>query len=269
MKKYWQLSFTCLGLAMALTLTGCGSIVEKSSNLVIGEGSGTGELVSQEIKTFAGDQFERIDIVTDVMEVVVQQGEGAEAMVELLKDDKISSDIAFDASIQANVLQVTVNTQSKLLSVGEQRGERKLIVTLPAEHEPELDIKNEFGKVTLDGVTVSAATVELDAGTINASAVKGNLDLNIDAGDIVVQQAEGSYPITAYTEAGNIDIAFAEAPTVASFNLMVEVGKVQLGIDDVTYEEKRNTLIKAERGSGGPLIKAIATAGNIKVNEMK
>lgn len=266
MKKYWQLSFTCLGLAMALTLTGCGTVIEKSSNLTIGEGSGAGELVSQNKETFAGDQFERIDIVADAMEIVVQQGENDEATVELLKDSNISNELVFDASIQANVLQVTVSTKSKLLSLGDQRGERKLVVTLPAEREPGLDIQHEFGKVTLDGAVVSTATVELDAGTINASAVKGELDLNIDAGDISVKQAEGSYPITAYTEAGNIDIAFADAPADASFNLMVEVGKVQIGIDDVTYEEKRNTIIKAERGSGGPLIKAIATAGNVKVN---
>lgn len=267
MKQYWKLSFTCISLALALTLVGCSSVMEKSSNITIGEGSGSGELVSQEKKTFAGDQFTAIDIVTDAMEIIVKQGEGDEATVELLKDSEISSELSFDASIQGDKLQVTVSTKEKIFSLGDkQLGERKLIVTLPEGREPALDIHNEFGKVELDHIAVSSVSALLDAGTIITSGVTGELDLHIDAGSIEVKQASAEHPIIAATDAGNINITYEQAPTNAEFDLQVEVGKVQLELDDVTYEEQRNTIIKAKRGNDGPLVKATSSVGSIKVN---
>lgn len=266
MKPYWKLSITCIGLAMALTLAGCGAVTEKSTNFILGESSGTGELVSEGVQTFGRDEFDSIDIVTEAMEIVAQQGTSDEATVEFMRDSSIGKTFAFDASIQGDVLQVTVTEKDKLLSVNDERGQRKLIVTLPAEREPALNITNNFGKVSLEEAVFSSASVQLDAGSIVASGTTGELDLKVDAGDIRVEKGNGSYPITAYAEAGSINITFAEAPAQASFELMVEVGKVQLGIDDVNYDENRNTVIKAERGSGGPLIKAITSVGNIRVN---
>jgi len=267
MNQYWKLSFTCISLALALTLVGCGSVFEKTSNLTIGEGSGSGELVSQEKKSFAGDQYNTIDIVTDAMEIIVKQGDGEEATVELLKDSEISNELSFDASIQGEKLQVTVTTKEKLFSVGEQkRGERKLIVTLPEGQEPELNIENNFGKVELDHLTVKAASILLDAGAIVTDGIAGELDLNVDAGSIEVKQASASHSIIAAAETGNIEISFAEVPANASFDLQVDVGKVDLNVDDVSYEEQRNTIIKAARGNDGPNIKATSAVGSIKVN---
>lgn len=265
MKHY--LKFTCLGLAMVFLLTGCGTFMAKTSDYAIGEGSGKGELVIQEKQTFQGNEFNKIDVVTDAMEIIVKQGEGEETTVELLKDNGISSELAFDASIKNEVLRITVNTKEQLFSLGDdQRGERKLMITLAAETEPALNIQNEFGKVSLDGIALSSAAVELSAGMIEAMAVQGELDLTNSAGNIVVKQASNQFPVKAFTEAGNIDIGFAEAPADARFELMVEVGKVKLDLDDVSLEEKRNTIIKGQRGSDGPLIKANASVGNIHVH---
>jgi len=267
MNQYWKLSFTCISLALALTLVGCGSVFEKTSNLTIGEGSGSGELVSQEKKSFAGDQYNTIDIVTDAMEIIVKQGDGEEATVELLKDSEISNELSFDASIQGGNLQVTVTTKEKLFSVGDQsRGERRLIVTLPEGQEPELNIANDFGRVELDHLTVKAALVGLEAGAIVTDGVVGELDLNVEAGSINVKQASPSHSIFADAETGDIEISFAEEPANASFDLQVEVGKVQLNVDDVSYEEQRNTIIRAERGNDGPNIKATSSLGSIRVN---
>lgn len=252
-----------LMMTTMIFLAGCSSAINFTTDLTIGEGSGKGEVESHGIKSFEKGQFEKVDVQTDAMNIMIQQGSSNEATVELLTDNTISSEITFDASIQGDVLQVTVN--EKDVSMKNNSGERKLIIMLPDEAQLDMNVVNAFGEIVIEEVALGQAHLEQNAGNVHAKDVAGNLDILVNAGEINIERAHSEFAIGARVDAGNINIGYKEVPQAAKFDLSSEVGSVKLALDQVEYDVNNKTTIKGNRGSDGPLVKAVTSVGTINV----
>jgi len=250
-------------IGATIVLTGCSSAIDFASNKAIGEGSGKGEVVSHGVKSFEAEQFNSIEVQTEAMNITITQSDQNEASVELLTDDSIKNEFTYDASIQGEVLEVTVTEREK--SMKNSSGERTLLITLPKNDELELNVTNAFGNISLEDISISEAMLELNAGNIYTKEVIGNIDATVNAGEIDISRAKGDYSILTHVDAGNVKIAYEEAPQNAAFNLKTEVGQVKLSLDDIDYSVEKKNEVQGQRGTSGTNVQAQVSVGNITV----
>ncbi|MFD0961668.1 hypothetical protein [Paenibacillus chungangensis] len=134
--KVSRISMMAAASLLALMLAGCGETLTGAAGgveaKVMGEGSGSGELVAASKEAFPSGQFKSVSVTAEVMVIEVSRGSGDEAEVELIVDKEIKKDMSMEASVQADVLEVKVNERSSnLLGKDKVFGERKLKLSLP------------------------------------------------------------------------------------------------------------------------------------------
>jgi len=265
-----KMLFATAILAIGL-LAGCSSLPENVSNSVIGEGSGSGELITQEKKSFKSDEFESIHVSAKAMEIYVSKGTDDQAEVELLVDDSIASRFTFDASIKSGVLKVDVDEKGKLYdqSFNGQKGERKLIISLPDKIYNELTINNEFGLVEASDLKMDSVDIRLSAGTIKLNGVYAKMNVETNAGEIIVEGISLENDLTAKTDAGEIAIHLNESPKAAEIRLASEVGEVTADLEHIEFSDKSRNKKIGTIGSKGYVIDASTAVGTIVVDVKK
>ncbi|XID92613.1 DUF4097 family beta strand repeat-containing protein [Paenibacillaceae bacterium WGS1546] len=253
---------------LAAAITGCGEATSAVSNFAIGEGSGSGELVSLEKKEFERGEFDKLDVRTEAMEVYVEAGPVDKAEVELLVDDTIENKFQFDAKVQSGALTVKVEEGTKSINLSRkgQAGERKLRITLPDEVYKHIRIQNNFGQVQADDVRAEAVDIKVDAGKIGVNRGSGALKLAANAGEIVVQGIRLEHDVQAKTDVGEIAIHLAESPKEADLRLKSEVGSVKASLEHVDYSVNKTSEKVGSIGKSGAKIDASASVGEIVVD---
>ncbi|PRX74373.1 putative adhesin [Cohnella sp. SGD-V74] len=260
--------FAIIVLAASLTACGdlAGSFTEEVQGNVIGAGSGSGKLVSLEKQAFAADGFDELQVRTEAMVIHIAKGSGDKAEVELLADDSLRDRLAFGAEVESGVLKVEVEEKAKAGVLKDQRGERTLRIVLPDKAYRSLTIRNTFGAIEASGVKTELADIRIDAGSIRLSGVGGQLNLEANAGEIVVEDLVLSGDVKARTDVGKIAIHLSESPTDASFNLDSEVGEVKLNLEQVEYGQQASNKKVGTIGSNGYRIDAYTAVGEIVVD---
>ncbi|WP_372631089.1 DUF4097 family beta strand repeat-containing protein [Cohnella sp.] len=257
-------------IVLATALTACGdlanSLTEEVRESVVGEGSGSGKLASLEKRSFAASEFDKMEVQTEAMEIQVTPGSGDSAEVELLADGALESRLSFEANVESGVLKVQVKEKSKSGILKDQRGERKLRIALPDKTYSSVTIRNAFGAVEASGVKTGQADIRIDAGKIRMNGVTGQLNLEANAGEIVVEGIGLNDDVKARTDAGRIAIHLDESPKDASFHLDSEDGQVKLNLEQVEYSKQSMNKIVGKLGSNGYLIDAYAAVGEIVVD---
>ena len=261
-----------LALVIAVVgLTGCENpVTSLTGNLeksVIGEGSGAGELVSKEQKTFEATAFDSVHISAQAMAIVVTRSSGNNAEVELLADKAISSQFTFDASVKAKVLNVKVEENGKKFNLSDdQRGERKLLISLPDKLYEQVTIKNNFGRIEAADLNANGVKIDLDAGEIRMSRVLGTMNLEAKSGAIFVDGIRLEKDLTAKTDVGEIAIHLNESPRNAEISLKSEIGNVRADLDDIQFDANASNKKTGAIGSKGPRLNASTNVGSIEVD---
>ena len=259
-------------LVMATALTACGdlagSITEEVQQTVMGDDSGSGKLVSVEKRSYAQDEIEELEVSAQAMEIRIESSADELAEVELLADDALRDRFAFEAKVESGLLKVKIEEKSGL-SIKDRTGARKLRISLPDKMYRKLKVRNAFGSVEASDVKTTAADIRIDAGNIRLKAVSGKLDLEANAGEIVVESFVLADDVKARTDAGRIAIHLSESPRDAGFKLESEVGEVKVGLDEVEYSKQAANKKIGTIGTPSFQIDAYAAVGEIVVDTQR
>lgn len=271
MRNYQKASILLAISIFAAGLTGCAdsvtSLTGKVETSVIGEGSGSGEL-TREKKSFNGSEFDTIHVNARAMEIYVTKGSGDLAEVELVRDKAIENRFTFDVSVQSGELNVNVEEDTKSFNFPAkgQKGERKLLISLPDKIYDQVTIKNEFGIVEAADVKAGNVDIMLDAGEIRLNKVSGKMQLETDAGEIEVQGISLENDLSARTDVGEINIHLNESPKAAIVDLKSGLGEVTADLEDVQYSVSSTNEKVGTIGSNGARLEAYTSVGAILVN---
>jgi DUF4097 and DUF4098 domain-containing protein YvlB len=263
-----------LALALTVGAAGLAGCADKESPVAltgeiegasIGEGSGSGELLSKK-QSFAVGDFDSIEVDATAMEIYVTKTDGDQAEIELLTDKAIDNRITMDAFIRSRQLRLRVDeeTRWRLLDRA-QKGQRKLRIALPDKRYDRVRIQNEFGLVDADDLKADHTRIKLAAGSIRISGGSGELDLRTDAGNIAVERPKLERDLSARTSAGDITIDLKESPEAADIDLRSEIGSVDADLDNLRYITNMGNRIEGTIGSGGPRLEADTETGRILV----
>ncbi|RED85582.1 DUF4097 family beta strand repeat-containing protein [Cohnella phaseoli] len=259
-------------LVMATALTACGdlasSVTGEVQQSVMGDNSGSGKLVSVEKRSYTQDEFEELEVSAQAMEIRIERSTGERAEVELLVDDTLRDRFEFEAKVDSGLLKVTVEEKSKN-SFKDQTGARKLRISLPDKMYQKLKVNNAFGSVEASDVQTKAADIRIDAGNIRVKAVTGKLELEANAGEIVVEGIALADDLKARTDVGRIAIHLSESPQDAGFKLESEVGEVKVELDQVEYSKQAANKKVGTIGTPNVQIDAYAAVGEIVVNTQR
>ncbi|MCR8657519.1 DUF4097 domain-containing protein [Paenibacillus endoradicis] len=270
MRSYQTISRLIVIVLLAVGMTGCSSFTTNVGNVVIGEGSGSGELISLQKESFKVDDFDKIHVKAEAMAIFITKSKTDDAEVELLVDDKIESKFTLEASINSSKLDINVKEKEKGGSIiNDTRGERKLNISLPDKLYNQLTINNNFGLVDVHDVNAENLDISVDAGSIQLTSVVGEMNLEVDAGQIVVEGFSLENDLTAKTDAGAIRINLNESPTSAEIKLVSEVGSVSSNLEGLDYSVNSSNKKVGTIGSDGYRINASTSIGDIQVNLQK
>lgn len=263
MKKIENQISILLMTTLLFMLSGCSNFTNSSAQVAIGEGSGKGKTISLGVQQFSAEQFDKIQLQSEAMNIQISQGESDEASVELRIDDTLQEKISLEHEIKDQTLHINVNEKSQIAK--DSSGERTLLLTLPASENKSISVENAFGTIMLSDVILNSISLKQNAGNIEVSNATGKLNIEVNAGNINVKNAPNNFDIVTKVDAGNITIGYAEAPEQAQYDLATEVGKVKLDIEGIQLEEKTTNKVKGSLGKEGPSIQAKTSVGNIEV----
>lgn len=265
MKSYQKISLLVTATILALSLTACGNPVNQlTDKVIIGEGSGSGDVVSKGKHTFEANEFESIDVISEAMLVDIVRSKSEQAEIELIADKKVEKNISFNVTIQNEVLKIkSMEKNSKI--VGDNRGERRLIISLPEKQYDKITVRNNFG--TIEGSQLQANTISVknDAGSIRLSSSTGAIHAETATGDIQIDGISLDNDLVAKTEVGTIRIGLNESPLAASLKLKSEVGDVSSNLDTVDYKVNTKREIQGTIGKNGPQLQASVSVGSVTV----
>ena len=266
MLAYQKLTGVIVTILLVFTLMGCG--MNNLGNSVIGEGSGSGELVRIGEKTFQQDTFDIISVKAEAMAIYIQPSTDDKATVELLVDDTIKNKFSFDVSIKSSTLDIKIKEKSEaLVSINDQKDERRLNISLPSKVYEQLSIQNEFGLVEIEKIEQQQLNIFLNAGSISLNEVSGAMKLQVEAGQIEVNKLILEDDLYAKVEAGEIEINLQETPASAKFDLATELGEVEVNLEGIDYEVDSTNKKVGTIGSGeSKTIEAKNELGNVVIN---
>jgi len=265
MKSYQRISLLVTATMLALTLTACGGTVNKfTDKVVIGEGSGSGEVVSKGKHSFEADEFGSLKVVTEAMLIDIVRSQSEEAEVELLADSKVEKDITFNVAIKNDVLEIeTKEKNSKIIK--DNRGERRLIISLPEKQYDKVTINNNFGAIEGAKLHANSLHVKIDAGSIRLNDVAGAIRAETATGDIEVNGINLDNDLVAKTEVGTIRVKLNETPAAANVSLKSEVGSVTSHLETMDYTANTKREITGTIGTKGPRLEASVSVGSVTV----
>ncbi|GFN34189.1 DUF4097 family beta strand repeat-containing protein [Paenibacillus xylaniclasticus] len=264
------------GFLLAIALAGCSTTFDTTiteDTETIGQGSES-ESDSEEMITrtesIKVEQFDSITVTTDVMGIYVEPIVGSTAEIELITDQKLDSEISLETKVQNRQLQVTVDEGSALnLLMKSKRGERKLVIKLPNHTYDQIEVSSDFGMVHAAGIQAEKVNIDVDAGTIVTSGVRGALKLHTSAGEIKVEDYALDYNLNAESEVGNIRITLDSTPERGSVRLQSQVGDVLADLDNLDYDTKSVNKIEGAFGPGGASLEAKVEVGSIHIETTK
>ncbi|REJ12071.1 MAG: hypothetical protein C6W59_15175 [Paenibacillaceae bacterium] len=269
MNKRSKLPILAATTVMILALIGCSdtvtSNVERVETTLIGPESASGGKNIQE-RIFHADEFDRIDVHSEAMEVYVEQSPDDQITARLITDKAIDNPFVFDASIENGVLRLSVDEQTKINFLDRvQNGERKLILSLPDKPFKEVAIRNEFGSVDVADLSAGRVEIKLSAGDIRLSGVSGELALETEAGTIEAEGVTLDQDIFTRTSVGDIEVRFSAPPEAGSIRAKTTLGDVQVDIDGVQYSENSGNDKAGRLASDGHLLEAVSEVGSIQI----
>lgn len=267
MITYQRISKWLVVVLLAVGLTGCGSMTTSLGNSIIGEGSGSGDLVSLGQESFKVEDFDKIHVKADAMAIFITKSTTDYAEIELLADDTIDSRFTLEASIKSSKLNINVKEKGKKGKIiNDTKGERKLNISLPDKIYNQLIINNDFGVVEVVDLNAVSMDISLDAGSIQLNRVVGEMNLEVSSGQIVVEGISLENDLTAKTDVGEIKINLNESPASAEINLVSEIGEVTANLDGIEYSVSSKNKKVGTIGSNGYHIDASTSMGSILVD---
>ncbi|RJE85525.1 hypothetical protein D3P07_20190 [Paenibacillus sp. 1011MAR3C5] len=265
MKSYQKISLLVTATMLAIALTACSSTVNKlTDKVVIGEGSGSGEVVSKGKHTFQANEFESIKVVTEAMLIDIVRSKSEQAEVELMADSKVEKDITFNVAIKNDVLEIETKEKNSKI-IGDNRGERRLIISLPEKQYDKVTINNNFGAIEGSQLNMNTLNVKNDVGSIRLSSIIGAMHLETATGDIQIDGVSLNNDLIAKTEVGTIRVQLNESPAAADVSLKSEVGNVASNLEAIEYTVNTKREITGTIGTKGPRLEASVSVGSVTV----
>ncbi|MFC5402064.1 DUF4097 family beta strand repeat-containing protein [Cohnella soli] len=258
-------------LVMATALTACGnlanSVTGEVQQTVMGEGSGSGRLVSVENRSYTQDEIEELEVNAHAMEIQIERSKDERAEVELLADDNLRDRFEFEAKVNSGLLTVTIKEKSKH-ALKDRTGARKLRIALPDKMYRKLKVNSDFGSVHASDVETKAADFRIDVGDIRVKSVTGKLDLKANAGEIVVEDISLANDLKARTDVGKIAIHLNMSPENVGFQLESKVGEVKVDLDKVEFSKQMFNKKVGTIGTPNVQVDAYAAMGEIVVDAL-
>lgn len=252
---------------LAAALTGCGwleRMPEKLELAAIGEGSGSGELVSLGNGTFASNEFEAIEVKGEALAIFITRSSSDQAKVELLMDRSIDNRVTFDSMVESGTLRLSVKEDTGKIGKN-QRGERKLLIALPEKQYGKLSVTNAFGRIDIRDIAAEQIQAKIDAGQIIMAHVEGALDVRAEAGEIALSGITLADNLVAKSSVGTITINLDKQPAAAEIQLSSDLGTVESELAGVDAKEQSGKGLSGSIGSGGPKLEAHSDVGTVAV----
>ncbi|MFS0724889.1 DUF4097 family beta strand repeat-containing protein [Paenibacillus sp. 1P07SE] len=267
MKRKRTASVVIAATVLATALTGCGLLERMPEQLelsVIGEGSGSGELVSHGSGTYAADEVDSIEVKGEALAIFITRSSGNEAEVELLMDSNIDNKVTFKSEVKSGTLKLDVRENSRKIA-GDQRGERKLLISLPEKTYDKLSVTNAFGRIDIQDVAAEQITAKIEAGQITMHQVQGKLDVQTEAGEIALSGIVLTDDLTAKSSVGTVSVGLAELPAAAEVQLSSELGTVTSELEGLEIKEQTGRKVTGSIGSGGPKVTLASEVGTVEL----
>lgn len=295
MKRTWKTAMIIGTAAIALSLSGCGSL----GNMVKDWESSASETnmkydVRHEQRVSKQDVVRLVlDVDVSSVEIRAVDGDQIEFVQKATHEDLLAQ---MTTDQKADGIEVKFKTPSQLgIDVGNKNA--KAIISLPKGSQYIIDAKVAVGSVMMQAndLNLKQARFSLDVGDLELNAdgeqpLLESLDCQVDVGNVEVQL--GSVPklnqVKGITNVGNLEISFAEAITqdlqlegqVDVGDLKVSMHKLQkarficdipefvgdLDIKGLEYYEKNDAYYFGEQGSNYPIDGELSVGtGNVSI----
>lgn len=261
------LSVLLAATVLATALTGCGwldKMPEKLELSMIGEGSGSGELVTTGSGAYAAEDVDAIEVKGEALAIYVTRSDSGQAEVELLLDRQIHNKVTFKSELKKGTLQLDVKENSRTIG-DDQRGERRLNIALPEKVYDRLRVTNAFGRIEVQEIAAERVEVKLDAGQIVLDRVTGEIDARTEAGEIVMQGLDLKDDVTAKTSVGKVTVGLIESPAAVRVSLGSELGSVRSELEGLDIQEQSGRKLVGAIGSDGPKLTLQSEVGEVEL----
>lgn len=262
-----NVSVLAAATVLAMMLTGCGWLErtpERVETSVIGEGSGSGELVSHGSGTYAAEEINGIEVRGDALAIFVSRSNGDQAEVELLLDRNINSKVTFTSKVKSGTLQLDVKENSRTIG-NDQRGERKLMISLPDKVYDKLSVTNAFGRIEVQDVAAEQITSKIEAGQIVMNQVRGKLNVEAEAGEIILNGIVLEDDLSAKSSVGSVSVSLAEPPAAAEVSMSSKIGTVTSELPELDAQEQSGNKLTGKIGTGGPKLTLQSEVGSVEL----
>lgn len=231
---------------------------------VIGKGADSGDLVSHGSGSYKAEEIDGIEVKGDALAIYVSRSTGDQAEVELLLGRNIDSKkITFTSEVKSGTLQVTVKEKGTITK--DQRGERKLVITLPDKVYDKLGVSSAFGLIEVQDIAAERITATINAGQIVMNQVRGKLDVEVDAGEITLDGIVLENDLSAKSSVGLVSVNLAEAPAAAEVDLSSEIGTVSSELGELDGQKQRGNKLSGTIGKGGPKLTLKSEVGSVEL----
>ncbi len=191
----------------------------------------------EENQSFQADEINHLRVKADVGDIVLKESEGDEIHVSITgKVPKWDAD-KYDISIEqkGDTLEVQfLKKKSKFFFIPLQFnvGEKRIIeVALPKDALTTGHLQSNVGDVTIDALYVDELTVKNDVGDIDIAEFNGELlTIKSNVGDTTVKEATGQVDVQLDT--GEIHLTMEEI--TENVTLMNDVGDISVAIKGAT-----------------------------------
>ncbi|WP_167577722.1 DUF4097 family beta strand repeat-containing protein [Ammoniphilus sp. YIM 78166] len=238
-----------------------------------------------ERKVIPSTDLDRIQIRTDIAHLSVGETGGDEIEVRLRgnMEQEWRDNLRFEVRQEGNqaAIELLLPPNPKL-SFGMSAKELELDVLLPDKRFEEIDIRSSIGTINIENIQVDQLQAKTNVGKISLLEVRGvKTELKTDVGLIFVEKVGGELDITSNTgkidvllegitsdvriksNTGKVNVYSKNKPSSLKLDLRSDIGRVEVSMKDLDYEENLNREVIGTIGSGAPLVKIRTNVGKI------
>ncbi len=238
-----------------------------------------------ENKAIPSKDLDQIRIQTDIAQLRVGQtgGDNLEVRLRGEMEQEWRDNLRFEVRQEGNRAAIELLFPSNpKLSFGMNAKKLELEVLLPDKRFKEINIQSSIGTISIENIEADQLQAKTNVGKISILEVRGvKTELKTDVGLIFVENVEGELDITSNTgkidvllenimsdvriksNTGKVNVFSRNKPHSLKLDLRSDIGRVDVSMKDLNYEENLNREVIGTVGSGQPLVKVRTNVGKI------
>lgn len=213
-------------------------------------------------ETYKLDEINLIDVKQKAGNVIFENANDDNIKIEVYGEEKSDAEV----SLANNELKIEYKSEGKggwFFGFGKEAGDVKIYI--PASYEKNIKIRNDAGEVKVANVENADVDIDCDAGDVEINRVK-NATIKCDAGNVEIKNLLNKCNINV--DAGNLKIDDAQINENSS--IKADSGNIQIKeINDIYIDAKvdmGNCKISNNNRSSDITLRIDCDMGNVDVN---